>query len=77
MTSVNLEKPFEYLKIQEYFYMFFSTQKYIIQVQSKTNHWISKNFMIICLQGILEKCFSFNVNANASQKSLWAFGGLS
>ena len=38
MTSVNLEKPFEYLKIQEYFYMFFSTQKYIIQVQSKTNH---------------------------------------
>ena len=57
MTSVNLEKTLEYLKIQEslqsenftqstihvkkYFYIFFSTLKYIIEAQSKTNHLIS------------------------------------
>ena len=45
MTSVNLEKTLQYFKIsqsityvKEYFYMFFSTLKYIIQVQSKRNH---------------------------------------
>ena len=54
MTSVNLEKILEYLKIQEslrsdnliqsiinvneYFYMVFSIRKDIIQAQSKTNH---------------------------------------
>ena len=54
MASVNLEKTLKYVKIQEhfwsenltkyiiyiieYFYMFFSTLKGIIQAQSKTNH---------------------------------------
>ena len=33
--------------------------------------------MIICLKDISEKCFSFNVNVNASLKFFWAFGGLS
>ena len=57
MASVNLEKTLKYVKIQErfwsenltkyiiyiieYFYMFFSTLKGIIQAQSKTNHWIT------------------------------------
>ena len=36
MTSVNLGKALEYLKIS-YFYMFFSTLKDIIQTQSKAN----------------------------------------
>ena len=92
MTPINLKKALEYLKIQEslqsenfsgyhyvkeYFYMFYCTLKDIIQVQSETNHWISKNLMIICLKGISEECFSFNVNVNASLKFLWALGGLS
>ena len=42
----------------------------------KTNHWISKNFMIICLKSISEKCFLFNVNVNASLMFFWALGGL-
>ena len=37
--------------------------KYIIQTLSKSNHWISKNRIIICLKDISEKCFSFNVMA--------------
>ena len=56
MTSVNLEKTLEYLKIQEtyslkilqntiyvkdYLYMFFYILKDIIQVQSKTNRFLS------------------------------------
>ena len=54
MTSVNLEKNIEYLKIQEkwlkiwqsviylkeYFYVFLYPERYQ-QAQSKTNHWIS------------------------------------
>ena len=56
MTSVNLEKTLEYLKIQEtyslkilqstiyvkdYLYMFFYILKDIIQAQSKTNRFLS------------------------------------
>ena len=33
--------------------------------------------MIICLKGISEKCFLFNVNVNASLKFPWALEGLS
>ena len=33
--------------------------------------------MIICLKGVSEQCFSFNVNFNANLKFPWALGGLS
>ena len=86
MTSVNLEKFLEYLRIQKslrsenltkyylckgIFYMFFSTLKDIIQAQSKKNPWISWNLMIICLKHISEEYFLFTVNVNASLKFLW------
>ena len=48
MSSVNLEKTLEYLKIKEnlkgikeYFYMFSSNLKDITEAQSKTNQTIS------------------------------------
>ena len=62
---------------KEYLYMFFSTLKDIIQAQCKTNHWVSYNFIIICLKRISEECFSFNVNVNTSLKFLWALRALS
>ena len=33
--------------------------------------------MAVCLKGISEECFLFNVNVNTSLKFLWALGGLS
>ena len=91
MMSVNLEKSLEHLKIQEslrsenlteYYlckgiFLFFSTLKDITQAQNKTNHWISWNFIIICLKGIPEECVLFNVNIDASLKFPWALKGLS
>ena len=89
MASVNLEKTFEYLKIQEillqlslasiyvnkYFFIFFSTLKDIIQAKSKANHWISDNLMIFYFKGTSEESFLFSVNVNASLKQLWALRG--
>ena len=89
MTSVNLGKTFEYLKIQEgirsenlteyylckgiFLYVFLYPE--MMQGQSKTNHWNSQNIMIICLKGISEGCFSFSIIINGSLKFLWALGG--
>ena len=89
MASVNLEKTFEYLKIQEillqlslasiyvnkYFFIFFSTLNDIIQAKSKANHWISDNLMIFYFKGTSEESFLFSVNVNASLKQLWALRG--
>ena len=38
---------------------------------------LAKNLMIICLKGISEKCFLFNVKVNANLKFIWALEGLS
>ena len=44
--------------VKEYFYMFFSTLKDIIQAQIKTNHyWIKWSILIICLKEISEEFF--------------------
>ena len=51
----------EVLFMERNIFMFFSSLKDIIQTQYKTIHWISHNLMIICLKGISEECFSFNV----------------
>ena len=89
MTSVNLEKPSNTLRstkayglkmlqgivyVTEYFYMFFSPLKDVIQTKSKTNSWISKSLTIICLKRISEECFWLNVNVNARLKFLWRLG---
>ena len=86
MRSVNLEKTLEYLKIQEIvrsenltaYYLckgitlevFLYPERYIIQAQSKTNHRISQNLMIICVKDILEECFWFSINVNVNLKFL-------
>ena len=89
MTSVKLEKPSNTLRskkaygvkmsqgivyVTEYFYMFFSPLKDVIQTKSKTNSWISKSITIICLKRISEECFWLNVNVNARLKFLWRLG---
>ena len=89
MPSVNLEKPSNTLRstkayglkmlqgivyVTEYFYMFFSPLKDVIQTKSKTNSWISKSLTIICLKRISEECFWLNVNVNARLKFLWRLG---
>ena len=44
--------------------MFFSTLKDIIKAQSKKNHRINCNLLIICFKRVQKKCFLFNVNAS-------------
>ena len=58
--NANILMP-EVLFMERNIFMFFSSLKDIIQTQYKTIHWISHNLMIICLKGISEECFSFNV----------------
>ena len=48
--------------------MFLGTLKYIMQAQSKANHWITKNLIIICLKCISEKCFFVQRYTNADLK---------
>ena len=48
-----MEQSITYVK--QYFYMFYSSLKDILQVQNKVNNEISWNRMIICLTGIFQK----------------------
>ena len=43
--------------VKEYFYMFFSTLKDIMQAQSKTNPWIIQNIIIISLRAFQRNAF--------------------
>ena len=70
-------KSHSIIYVKEYFYMFSSTPKDVAELQNKTNHWISENLMIICLNSISEERFSLNGNVIANLKFPWALGGLS
>ena len=51
--GLKMEQSITYVK--QYFYMFYSSLKDILQVQNKINNEISWNRMIICLTGIFQK----------------------
>ena len=85
MTSVNLEKTLEYLNIQEslrcenlteyylckrMFLRFYLPRKTLYKHKIKHTLELTEKIIIICLKGILEECFSFNVNVNARFKFL-------